>query len=324
MDRQRMWMALALLALARCTWAGPDILGVDDARIELVGDQSLTMDSHGPWQEWIRTVATSVSGIAGQFPQSRVRVLLDTSTRRNPIAYGRVRRNDPPEIHLEVHPEATLAGLLDDWRGYHEFAHLLIPFPGNQDIWFSEGLASYYQHLLQVRAGVIDPDEGWQRLFAGFRRGLDDPHGKGWSLSELSPEMWRERAFRRVYWTGAAYFLRVDLRLRAESNGEESLDSTLAEFVRCCLDARHSRDAKRLVKELGRLSQPDIWQEEYERIIDARARPELEWAMDRLGIEWSGRTVRLSNAPDERSLRRRIALGTGSPAPPKNAFLDGD
>lgn len=324
MERQWVWMALALLALAPCTWAGPDILKVDDARIELVGDQSLTMDSNGPWQEWIRTVATSVSGIAGRFPQSRVRVQLDTSTRRNPIAYGRVRRNDPPEIHIDVHPDATLTDLLDDWRGYHEFAHLLTPFPGNDDIWFSEGLASYYQHLLQVRAEAIEPDEAWQRLFAGFRRGLDDPNGEGRSLSELSPDMWRARAFRRVYWTGAAYFLRVDLRLRIESNGKHSLDSTLAKFVRCCIEDQLPRGAKKLVKELGRLSLPNVWQEEYERMIDAPARPDLDSAMEELGIKWSGEAVQLSPDPNRQELRRRIARGAGPPEPEGNGTLAGD
>jgi len=282
-------------------------LQVGDSHIELHSAERMPAASDSIWQDWIGTVAESLVSVTGQFPESHLEVHLHASRDRNPVAFGRVRRSDPPQVHLYVHPQALLDPLLDDWRGFHEFAHLLLPFVGNDDIWFAEGLAAYYQHLLQVRAGVIDADEAWRRMFAGFQRGLDDPSGREQTLRELSPRMWRERAFRRIHWTGAAYFLRVDVRLRQASDGEQSVDSALAAFVRCCRDMNRSWNARQLIERLDRLGGTRVWREEYQHMIDAPAEPDLDWTMNQLGIEWRDGEIDLAGDPQSMRLRAAIA-----------------
>ncbi len=306
------WLiCLALLALSLPASAQERELHAGDGpgSIQLLMEDRKLKESEVAWRAWIERLATSAASVAPGIADRPLIVRLQPARRRDSITYGRIRRTRPPEIHLQVHPEASMEGLLEDWRGFHEFAHLLIPFPGNDDIWFSEGLASYYQHFLQVRAGVIDPNEAWQRLFAGFRRGLRDPNGRDRTLSELSPEMWRERAFRRVYWTGAAYFLRVDLRLRTESAEGHSVDSALAAFNRCCADDQQGWDAIGLIEKFGELTDPDVWLEEYTRMINAPAIPEVEPAMSRLGVTWFDGGVRLSGDERDRQLRENIACG---------------
>jgi len=277
--------------------------------IEVHAEDALVEPAGFAWPEWIEPLAASLVSVSGHFPEPGLKVILKASEQRDPITFGRVRRSGPPEVHLVVHPAADLDDLLDDWRGFHEFAHLLLPFVGNNDIWFAEGLAAYYQHLLQVRAGVIDNDEAWRRMFSGFQRGLNDPNGRDMTLAELSPRMWRERAFRRIHWTGASYFLRVDLRLRLLAEGEFSLDSALAAFDGCCRRSNQSWNARRLIDQLGQVSRADVWSEEHERMIDAIARPELDWAMEALGIEWDGREIVFTDDPVKARLRMHIATG---------------
>ena len=118
--------------------------------------------------------------------------------------------------------------------------------------------------------------------------------------------MWREQAFRRIHWTGASYFLRVDMRLCEASDGEQSVDSTLAAFGRCCRDMNRSWNARQLIERLDRLGGTRIWRDEHERMIDAPAEPDLEWAMDQLGIEWRGDGIDL--AGDRQSVRLRAAI----------------
>jgi hypothetical protein len=291
-------------------------IDVSGSTIEVVRENRLAQGDSDHWREWIDVASSSLVTVIGKFPEDRVRVRLTASGARYPITFGSVRRSRPPEVRMQVHPRARLDSLLDDWRGFHEFAHLLLPFAGNKDIWFAEGLAAYYQHLLQVRAGVITPEEGWRRLFAGFQRGLDDPSGRGMTLAELSPLMWRERAFRRIHWTGASFFLQVDLKLRQASGGEHSLDSTLAAFARCCRDLDTPWNARQLVEQLGELSLPEVWRETHDRMIDAEAVPDLAWSMERLGIEWHGGEIRLSDNP--LSTLRRTALALGHSDPPGN------
>ncbi|QKK03031.1 MAG: hypothetical protein HND55_10500 [Pseudomonadota bacterium] len=307
------WAVCALLATAA---VGKVIASAAGERtvIRLELDPSLAGLAAIHWRQWIETTADSVAAIVGGFPQRHIVVQLEADRSRQPIAYGRVQRGNPPRIRLQVHPDASMAELLDDWRGYHEFAHLLIPFPGNDDIWFSEGLASYYQYLLQSRAGVIPPDEAWRRLAAGFRRGLSDFNGHGQTLRALSPNMWRERAFRRVYWTGAAYFLRVDLRLREQSGGKHSLDQVLADFHACCYSRHHRWNAERLIARFGELSIPSVWREEYESMIDEPAKPRVTAAFERLGIVMHADDIELGDAHSERQLRQALAEGTPGPS----------
>jgi predicted metalloprotease with PDZ domain len=119
--------------------------------------------------------------------------------------------------------------------------------------------------------------------------------------------MWRERAYRRVYWTGAAFFLRVDVRLRTESGGRHSLDSSLAAFHRCCLHADRRWSARELVEALGRVSIAEIWRQEYFRTIDREAVPRTAGALERLGIVDAPAGARFDQRPAARSLRAAIA-----------------
>ncbi|MFU8877434.1 MAG: hypothetical protein ACNA7E_04775 [Wenzhouxiangellaceae bacterium] len=316
--------AIVLAAVSPLLLFAPFLAAEDEHRFH-VGDVELAVymnnrplsrpDSH-PWENWLRTSLTATKTVTGSFPQDQVLIDLQAGSRGSrTIAFGQVRRSRPPRIRFYVSPDADLEALNADWRGYHEFAHLLIPFPGNDDIWFTEGFASYYQYILQSRAGVISPEQAWRDLHAGFQRGLDDPSGRGRALSSLSPNMWRERAHRRVYWTGAAFFLRVDTRLRTESGGEHSLDSAIAALNECCMHRHRRWNARRLIDTLGELSMPQIWQQEYRRTIRALAAPDFEPAYAHLGLESRRSGLRFGDDPDQARLREAIAGRRVGPDP---------
>jgi hypothetical protein len=270
-------------------------------------------DRQEPWTGWLETAFGAVLTVSPDYPVERLAVRLQAvDAGDEAIVFGRVRRSAVPALEFYVDPHADLDALNADWRGFHEAAHLLIPFPGNRDIWFTEGLASYYQYLLQARAGVIGEQQAWTALVLGLERGLTDPAGTGRSLRSLSPRMWRLNAFKRVYWTGAAFFLNVDVRLRHESGGRHSLDSTLAAFHRCCMDRRSDWDARSLIQQLGELSVPAIWRQEYQRVIDAPAVPQTQRAFERLGITFDGQDVGFD--PDRRATALRQAIAAPASA----------
>lgn len=301
-------LLLAVLVSPAASGTGVEVRdGGTQLAIEL--DPALRRDANGdPWREWMRTALQAAATATGDYPRERIVVDLRAApSAHRTIAFGQIRRERPPRIVFWVDPEADLDSLRADWRSYHEFAHLLIPFPGNRDIWFTEGFASYYQYILQSRAGLITAREAWTRLMAGFRRGVRDPAGRGRSLRELSPAMWREDAFRRVYWTGAAFFLRVDVRLRVESGGAQSLDRALARFHDCCLGDQRRWRAADLVERLGQLSIASIWRDEYRRMIDQPAEPDLGPVLALLGISAGKTSPVFSEAPAERMLRQAIA-----------------
>jgi hypothetical protein len=315
--RSRSAVVFGLIALLCAGRADADDFEIHSNAVVLsvsLSDRLSSDDEHEPWRTWLTSGLGAATLVTGSFPRDRVVVDIDAATRgSSPVVFGRVRRSRPPRLQLWVSPDARPEALAEDWHIYHEFAHLLIPFPGNRDIWFTEGLASYYQHLVQARAGVIPPQQAWRELLAGFERGRSDPAGRGRTLRSLSPEMWRERAFKRVYWTGAAFFLRVDVRLRAESGGRHSLDTALAAFHRCCLGRDRARDreqdwnARALVEALGRSSIAEIWRQEYFRTIDSEAVPRPGNALERLGIRGVPPDLHFDPRIPARKLRTAIA-----------------
>ncbi|MCA1778655.1 MAG: hypothetical protein LC637_04530, partial [Xanthomonadaceae bacterium] len=125
------------------------------------------------------------------------------------------------------------------------------------------------------------------------------------------------RAYRRVYWTGAAFFLRVDTRLRHETGGRASLDSTLAAFHECCMQRGRRWSARELVERFGQLSVPEIWQQEYRATIDSLAEPVYQEALKRLGIVESASGARFSDDADQALLREQMAgPPVDNPKPP--------
>ena len=52
-----------------------------------------------------------------------------------------------------VDASASSRDLRTDWTASHEFAHLLLPYVS--DKWVSEGVASYYQNVLQARVACF-------------------------------------------------------------------------------------------------------------------------------------------------------------------------
>ncbi|MBY6205485.1 M61 family metallopeptidase [Halomonas denitrificans] len=270
-----------------------------------------------PWTEWMQTALGAVLTVSPDYPVQRLSVRLQAvDTGGDAVVFGRVRRGTTPGLEFYVDPHADLDALNADWRGFHEAAHLLIPFPGNRDIWFTEGLASYYQYLLQARAGVISEQEAWTELARGFQRGFNDPQGADRNLRSLSPRMRQLRAYRRVYWTGASFFLNVDVRLRTETGGRHSLDSALAEFHRCCMHRRSRWTARSLIDQLGSLTAPSIWRQEYQRLMDGIARPDIDRAFGRLGLAFDGSALDFDPDPRAAALRRAIsAPGSAASAP---------
>jgi len=296
------WTTLAHATdVHRLQFGGVNLVVEMDGEIQAAEDGS-------PWTDWLASTLQAASTVTGSFPRSDVRIKLRATSRSSsPIAFGQVRRTQPPQLRFYVSPEASLEGLNGDWRGYHEFAHLLIPFPGNDDIWFTEGFASYYQYLVQSRAGLISQRQAWQQLLAGFRRGESDRSGRGLTLRNLSPNMWQQRAQKRVYWTGAAFFLRIDIRLRTESGGRHSLDSALAAFHTCCMQSRRRWTARQLVEALGDVSIAEIWRQEYLRTINGLAEPHYDEALETLGIRQLRSGMTFDGSESAKALRHEIA-----------------
>jgi hypothetical protein len=214
-------------------------------RLEVTGG-TLLLDWQGEFSSaqrtklktWLESASHTVSLLNGSLPRPKIRIELKPYPAKQAVPFARILRYKPEGVLFYVNPERQLDEFVSDWTAYHELSHLFIPYPGRADVWFSEGLASYYQNILQFRAGLLTREQTLQRLQGGFDRGRKDAKFPQLTLGELTPVMREKHTFMRVYWSGALYFLEADIQLRQLTDGTDhpmTLDDVLREFGSCCL-----------------------------------------------------------------------------------------
>ena len=246
------------------------------------------------WLEHLTGTMLLVNGT-----QPRPELLIKLEIFRNSdraVPFGRVLRRQPPGIRFYVNPEATLESFESDWTPYHEASHLFIPYPGQRDIWFSEGLASYYQNVLRFRTGIFSAEQTWRKFYSGFKRARDDTRDSDLSLSELSAQLQSKRAYMRVYWTGALYFLEADMQLRNASNQQQSLDTVLLDFANCCLPEQRRWSGIDLARQFDKLAKTNIFAPLYNEYASSHAIPNFKAILSQAGVDVVGDSLRLSSA----------------------------
>jgi hypothetical protein len=174
---------------------------------------------------WLEQAARAVSQPGGMFPVPYPQVIVaPSSPTRFPIHFGHTGRSGGASIVLFMPTDLERDELRADWIAIHEFSHLWHPFIDRGDAWLSEGLATYLQEVLRVRAGLLPAAEAWQRLYEGARLG----RGAEQSLEQETHRMGHAHNYQIVYWAGAAIALMGDVELRRASAGKLSLDRVLA------------------------------------------------------------------------------------------------
>jgi hypothetical protein len=246
---------------------------------------------------WLREAALAVVGAYGRFPVPRVQVLIVPVQERRwgqdeAVPFGHVLRGGGPAIEFFVNTERPLKEYLLDWTAVHELSHLLHPLLVSEDSWLSEGFASYYQNILRARNGVLSRRAAWQKLHEGFQRGIKGT--RGLPLTEAAEQMHRNRAYMRVYWSGAAVALMADVWLRTNEHG--SLDEALARFADCCLPAQRRWRGAEFMAKLDELMQTGIFTDLYTRYAQARTFPDLTREYELLGLNAEGKRLRLVTA----------------------------
>jgi hypothetical protein len=254
---------------------------------------------------WVHASADALASVFGRWPRDRWRVRVTPLATRHddPVPWAQVNRGDPDLVSFYIDASADQQRLLNNWTAYHEFSHLLIPYRGWGDLWFSEGLASYYQNLLQARRGVIDERGLWQRLHNGFERGRRNRR-PDLSLAQLSDVMRENHSYMRVYWSGAWYFLTADLALRHLSQGRQSLDTALGALNACCAELNLS--ARDIARRLDELSGQAVFLPLFDEVSSSRQMPEFAGHFASLGIRLQDGVVILEEDHPWAPLRRQF------------------
>jgi len=273
-----------IMLLAAPTWAAHVLYDNQGRRLEVQIGPEFSQPAREQVTAWTEQLAHSLTLVYGHWPRERwlIEVAAASGSSDDPIPWAQVSRGKVDRVTFYVVRNPDTGALLREWTGYHEIAHLLLPYRGWGDTWFSEGLATYYQNLLQARAGLISEQQMWQRLYEGFVRGRNDTRFDGSTLLEVNRQMRSQGGYMRVYWSGAWYFLAADIQLRERSNGRRSLDDALLKLNQCC--ARNALSVPEIIRKMDADDQAGMFHELYERLRNSRTLPDVTPLFASLGI----------------------------------------
>jgi len=234
---------------------------------------------------WLKESSRAVTTLYGVFPVKQTHVHLYAKTRANePVPWGEVWKNGQYRVNFHVNPHYSQERFLNDWTAVHEFSHLIHPHPGKGNAWFGEGLASYYQNILRVRQGLMTEAQAWQKLVDGFQRGEKVSARNRMTLQEASWNMHNTASYGHVYWGGAAYFLAVDVRLRQQSQGLQSLDSAWFQFRQCCLSHKKHWQVEAIIQKLDQLTGTTVFTDEYNSVLSSLLFPDYRQSLRQIGV----------------------------------------
>jgi predicted metalloprotease with PDZ domain len=226
-----------------------------------------------------------------------------------PTPWAYVVRGGSPAAHFFINQRRPIREFHDDWTAVHELSHLLLPYVGSEDAWVSEGVATYYQNILRARGGSMTALEAWERLHAGFQRGMDSAHGM--TLAQATENMYRGGTHMRVYWEGAAMILIADVKLRQITAGKQSMDTALAALNECCSSTERAWSGRELFDKLDEITGTTVLRELYDQHVASKDFPDLTQAYRSLGITARGAGIELAPEGREKQLRDAI-METGA------------
>ena len=151
--------------------------------------------------------------------------------------------------------------------------------------------------------------EAWQRLHAGFVRGMQSARGR--TLAQATESMYRDATHLRVYWEGAAMLLIADVRLRQMTAGNQSLDTALAALNDCCRATDRAWSARALFDKLDEATGTRVFSEIYDQHVASRNFPDLSQTYRALGVGIGASGIELSTDDGETRLRDAI-MGTAA------------
>jgi len=282
------------------------LLTNDESTLQLQIDPTFNATQREDVRQWINAISDSLLQVYGRWPRQQWRITVEpaSGSSSDSIPWGQVNRGRVDTVRFYILADAGATRLIENWTSYHELAHLLIPYKGSGDSWFSEGLASYYQNLLQARTGLLDEQTMWQKLLDGLLRGQQQSQFDGTALARVSDNMPGNGAFMRVYWSGAWYFLAADVQLRQQSGGQFGLDDALDALNRCCADQQLA--AAEIASKLDSENRIVLFEPLFWQVRESLKLPDFESLYASLGINIEDGKASLQTQGPGAKLRRGI------------------
>jgi hypothetical protein len=266
------------------------------ARVEVVVSPHGLSLSETDVVVWIQTAVDAIAAYLGRFPVDRTLVVVQAGRPERPTR-GETLGAGGPAVLVRAGQGVTGATTRDDWVVTHELLHVVMPSLSREHAWLSEGVPTYVEPIVRVRAGLIAPEKFWQDLVEGLPQGLPQRGDEG---------LEQTHTWGRTYWGGALFCLVADVAIRERTSGARSLDDVVWATVATGADVEVRWDIERLLDVGDRATGTTVLRDLYRTMALAPGTVDLPGLWLRLGVRGSGDTVTFDDAAPLAWVRRGI------------------
>lgn len=206
--RMRLTAILLLLTLMGSVQAAESQeIDIGDSRIRLIVDSDTHLDA-AEIARWVTDCGLATADYFGRFPVPTLKLHLSFTSGDG--IQGKTYGYSRPAIYLKIGREVDIQRLKQHWILVHEMAHLAFPNVDDHR-WLEEGMATYLEPIIRLRAGMLSKTKFWKDLARGLPQGQASPSDRGLAY---------DYSWGRTYWGGALFWFLVDLDLRSQSNNQ--------------------------------------------------------------------------------------------------------
>lgn len=225
-------------------------------------------------ERWVTAAARDVEQYYGSYPSRHALVIVLVSDGAG-VREGTALGNGGASIMVHVGAQTDRTALDRDWILTHEMVHLSMPGLASRYRWMEEGLATYLEPVMRVRAGRLETVEVFDDWLSSMEKGQPSPSDGGLDGTE---------DWGRVYWGGASFWLRADLAILSATKGRRSLRDCLVAVARAggTISARWPVD--RFLRACDEGAGVEVVEALYKEAATKRVEVDFEALFGRLGV----------------------------------------
>lgn len=192
-------------------------LKVGGGTIKLVFADGAPGLARGPVLSWVRTAAEALTAYFGRSPVSDYGLLVIAEP-GNRVGHATTFGYAGSATRIHVGVDAGREAFDRDWVLVHEMVHTALPDLPRRALWLQEGNATYVEPIARALIGQLPPEDVWKEAVAGMAKG--NPHAGDEGMDGT-------RAWGRLYWGGALFWLLAEIGIYRDTNGTRSLRDAL-------------------------------------------------------------------------------------------------
>jgi hypothetical protein len=242
-----------------------------------------------------------VTEFYGAFPAPRTLIAVVPIPNHDQVEFGKLLPESAPGVVLSLGSRALAESLYRDWVLLHELLHLGVPSFYREGKWFDEGLATYFEPILRVRAGLSDELSLWNEFVRDMPQGLGTLTRHGLEHAQSSAG---------VYWGGAIYCLLADIEARTRSAGAVGLEDAVRRVFDAGGRAWEVWDLSRVITLGDKAFASPILEPLRARYAQAPAAVNLEATFHALGVVRQRHGIKLREDAPLSWVRHAIVQGT--------------